>query len=213
MAMAVGRIADHTGLLLPAERTGVERMGDARAAEYSSGRRVAREALRLLGIEDWPVAVRGRVPGDTWGRAPLWPEGVVGTITHSRTLSLALVVHRARLVGVGADLETGNRVSERVAERVLNERERARQRARQQAHLDEPDWRTLLFSAKESVYKAVNPVAGEFLGFEDVEIAAAAGEFTATTTRACASTAWAAAGKGHFLRTHGHWLTIFLLPG
>ncbi len=185
-------------------------MGDARAAEYSSGRRVAREALRLLGIEDWPVAVRGRVRGDTWGRAPLWPEGVVGTITHSRTLSLALVVHRARLAGVGADLEPENRVAERVAERVLNERERARQ----QAHPDEPDWRTMLFSAKESVYKAVNPITGEFLGFEDVEIdAAAAGEFTATTMRTCASTAWAAAGKGHFLRIHGHWLTIFLLPG
>ena len=51
-------------------------MADVRRAEYSSGRRVAREALALLGIKNFGVAARGRVP--------MWPPGVVGSITHSR---------------------------------------------------------------------------------------------------------------------------------
>ena len=197
LAAACGRIADHSGSLAGAERRGIERMGAARIAEYSSGRRVAREALRLFGIEGRPLAARRRVP--------VWPDGVVGAIAHSRELALAVVGGSSRYAGVGVDLEPENRVAARLAVRLLNERERAR--------LAEPDWRTLLFSAKESVYKAVHPAVGEFLGFADVEITARrTGRFSAATTRECRSTQRIEAGTGCFLRTRGHWLTVFLVP-
>jgi len=71
MAAALGRVADHAAGLLPDERTGVERMAGQRLAEYSSGRRVARCALREIGFAGCPVARRGR--------APAWPPGAVGT--------------------------------------------------------------------------------------------------------------------------------------
>ncbi len=193
---ACGRVADHTTSLLAAERVGLERMAEVRRAEYSSGRRVARQALSLLGIEGCSVTARGRLP--------VWPLGVVGSITHSRTLALAMVGREADVAGIGVDLEQERRVNERVAARVLVPAERR--------NLAEQDWRTMLFAAKEAVYKAVNPVVGEYLDFGDVEVSASKdGTFTAVTTRARKSTSMIASGRGHFRRVEGHWLCTFLV--
>lgn len=194
---ACGRVADHAMSLLPDERVGLERMADVRRAEYSSGRRVAREALALLGIENCGVTARGRVP--------IWPPGVVGSITHSRELAMAMVGRDAGVAGIGVDVEQEHRVDARVAARVLVPEERA--------SLVEEDWRTMLFAAKEAVYKAVNPLVGEYLEFGDVEVSASRdGTFAAVTTRPRQSTARIEAGQGHFLRVEGHWLCVFLVP-
>lgn len=197
LVAACGRVADHTGSLLPDERVGLDRMADVRRAEYSSGRRVAREALALLGIENCGVTARGRVP--------IWPPGVVGSITHSRELAMAMVGRDARVAGIGVDVEQEHRVDARVAARVLVPEERG--------SLVEEDWQTMLFAAKEAVYKAVNPLVGEYLEFSDVEVSASRdGTFAAVTTRPRQSTARIETGQGHFLRVEGHWLCVFLVP-
>ena len=197
LVVVCGRVGDHSSQLLTAERTGVERMGDVRRAEYTSGRRVARRALGLLGIADHPVTSRIRVPA--------WPPGVVGSITHSRTHALAIVGRTNRVRGIGVDLERERRVDARIAARVLVPGERA--------NLAEQDWRTMLFAAKEAVYKAVNPLVGEYLEFTDVEIIASAnGTYRAAMTRPGKSKATVEAGRGWFQRVEGHWLCVFLVP-
>ena len=197
LSVACGCVADHTGSLLAAEKTALARMRDVRAAEYSSGRRVARHALAQIGIEDWAVTSRGRLP--------LWPTQVVGSIAHSRCLALAMVGWRRDLVGVGVDLEAENRVTPRLADRVLVDDERR--------CFGHDDWPTMLFCAKEAVYKAVNPTVGEFINFEDVKITPCLdGTFKAHTTRPCLSEDVVAAGEGHFLRLASHWLSAFLVP-
>lgn len=196
-AAAVGRIADHSRDLRAAERIGIRRMAPARLAAYSSGRRVAREALRGIGIADAAIARRGRMP--------IWPAGVAGSIAHSRQLALAVAARRTCLAGIGADLERSGRVSAAVAERVLSPAERAQASA--------GDLRTLLFSAKEAVYKAVSPLAGEFLEFLDVELAIFPdGCFSARSVRGGPSAALAAAGRGRYLAAAGHWITVFSIP-
>ena len=194
LAAACGRVADHRESLLPGERHALAEVGEQRSAEFSSGRRVARTALQGVGLYDVAIGRRGR--------APAWPSCVVGSIAHSRELAIALVGRRARYAAIGVDVEPLGRATRRVAERVLSERERSR--------LADDSWQTLLFSAKEAVYKAVNPLAGEFLEFRDVEIAAGDGRFTAATTRHRASTAAVVGGEGLFLAVYGHWLTIFV---
>ena len=194
LAAACGRVADHRAALLPSEQLAAAEVGAMRAAAYSSGRRVAREALRSFGISGCAIGRQGRTP--------TWPAGVVGSIAHSRELAIALVGRHRRFAGIGVDVELVGRTTRRVAERVLSDRERAR--------LADDSWRTLLFSAKEAVYKAVNPLAGEFLGFRDVEIAPGNGRFAAVTTRPCASASAIAGGEGFFLEVYGHWLTCFL---
>ena len=197
LVAACGRVADHASSLLPAETVGLDRMADVRRAEYSSGRRVAREALRLLGIESFAVTPRGRVP--------VWPPGVVGSITHSRALALAMVGRSRAVAGIGVDLEREHRVNARVAARVLVPEERG--------SLVEEDWRTMLFAAKEAVYKAVNPLVGEYLEFGDVVVSAREDRtFAAVTTRPRRSTSMIADGRGYFQRVDGHWLCTFLVP-
>ena len=195
-ALALGRVADHRGSLLHAEREEAAGMGDARAAAFSSGRRVAREALRHLDIGDWPILRRGLLP--------CWPPRIVGAIAHSRSLALGLAARTECSRGVGADIETVDRVSARLAPRLLAQREIE--------SLPNPLWRTALFSAKEAVYKAVNPLIGEYLGFKDVEIALDGNMFRATTTRPCASSDAVAAGEGIVLESSSHWVAIFTIP-
>ena len=196
LAAAIGRIGDNRGTLAAGEREALAKMSEARAALYSSGRRVARAALRDLGIADAAVPSRGRVP--------VWPSGTVGSIAHSDALALALVGRRSHFAGVGIDAELRGRVTDRLARRVLTSTEQRRR--------TQDDTATLLFSAKESIYKAVNPLLGEYLGFQDVEITLGNGCYAARTTRACASTSAVRSGEGSFVDAYGHWLTVFLLP-
>ena len=197
VAFTCGRVDDHTRELLPGERAGLARMGDVRRREYSSGRRVARQALKLLGTPD--VAVT------THGRAPVWPPGIVGSITHSRTLALAMVGRSNDVAGIGVDLELEGRVTDQLAARVLLDRERER--------VAENDWPTMLFAAKEAVYKAVSPLVGEYLEFADVEVSASTdGTYRAAMTRPGKSKTAVAAGRGWYQRVEGHWLCVFLLP-
>ena len=188
------RVADQSASLHAAERELVATAGRARTMAFSSGRRAARCALGELGVHDQPVLAHGR--------APVWPAGVVGSITHSAALAAAVTGHAAHWGGVGADLTTQSRVTARVAKRLLLPAERAA--------LPSDEWRTAIFSAKESVYKAVNPLCGEFLAFQDVQITVVDdGVFTAATTRPCASSPTVAAGAGRFFRYTNHWLTVF----
>ena len=195
LAAAFVPVADNSASLHPAERELIANAGRARVMAFSSGRRAARRALNELGVRNQPVLAHGR--------APLWPTGVVGSITHSDSLAAAVAGRAAHWAGVGADLTTQGRLSARAAQRVLLPAERA-------ALPDGEDWRTALFSAKESVYKAVNPICGEFLAFQDVQITVeGTSAFTAATTRPCASAPMVAAGEGRFFRYANHWLTVF----
>ena len=196
LAAAIGRVADHDAGLLPAERDAVQGMSGRRIAEYSSGRRVARAALVQLGLSNIAVPKRGK--------APAWPAGVVGSIAHSRQLALAVVGWQQSFRGVGLDAEPEHRVGARVAKRVLSASERSL--------VDSERGYTLLFSAKEAIYKATNPATGEYLGFRDVELSIGDGNrFEAAATKHCASAPLLAAGTGFFHRAYGHWLTIFVI--
>lgn len=199
LAAVIAKVGDHRDALLPGESERVAGVAHARARAFSSGRRAAREALAAFGVRGHALTRRGR--------APEWPAGFVGSLAHSRALAFAVVGRAERHAGVGADLEPAGRVTRRVAERVLTAGER-------QA-LPDAAWRTALFSAKEAVYKAVHPVAGEYLAFTDVNIhfaPDAPGAFRANTTRPSAAAELVAGGEGHWLRYAGHWLTVFVVP-
>lgn len=155
--IAVGRVQDHTRALSSAEREQVEGAVASRRAEYSTGRFLAKRALGRLGIDTSAILSEGR--------RPIWPAGVVGSITHSRHYALAAVCPRAKFAGVGIDLERTNRVTDRIAPKTMTERELSGT-----ATGWPPYSRTANFGAKEAVFKAVNPIVGLMIGFKEVEI-------------------------------------------
>ena len=151
----------------PAELSEIESEAGARyigprRQHYALGRACARLALReLTGAE----SCVGMLPSGS----PAWPTGVVGSITHSRKLVAAAAAHAGEIQDLGIDVEDATRHSARLERWACTDAERAALRA-----LTVPDgstgWSTVVFSAKEAVYKAVNPSTGIPLRFHDVEL-------------------------------------------
>lgn len=100
----------------------------------------------------------------------MWPTGVVGSITHSATLAIAVVAHGSSVRGLGIDCELlmSAEAAEEVADRILPEAHRNAPFAREMAGFDRAAFVSAVFSAKESVYKCLNPLTGVFFGFEAV---------------------------------------------
>ena len=131
-----------------------------RQAEYLAGRLCAREALTQLGIA-------ACIPGTGKDRAPLWPAGVCGSITHSHGHAAAIVapVHACR--GLGLDQETllSDARAERLSEEILTPDECRRLDPTQLGLIV-----TLTFSLKESLFKALYPLTGQRFYFEHAEL-------------------------------------------
>ena len=146
--------------LRPEEAADAVRMGAARRREYTLGRACARRALAGLGLDGAPL-LRGA------DRAPRWPVGVIGSLTHTDGFCAAAVARQGELLGLGLDAESSP-LSARAALRVLDASERA-----QLDGLASPPaqgFATVAFSAKESIYKALYPLCGRKLVFGDAAI-------------------------------------------
>ena len=165
VASSVGLIADHYPSLAPAELATTARMSAGRRQEFSAGRAHARIALQSLRVGmgvglDSPVVPMGA------DRAPLWPQGFVGSISHAGELVLAVAAPWTLLSALGVDLEPALLLDGDLLNRVCRPEEVTRL-----ADSPEPLREAkLIFSAKESVYKCVAPVLGIFLDFPDLEI-------------------------------------------
>lgn len=148
--------------LFPAEEALIANAVEMRRNEFITGRRCARKALSRLGYPAAPLL------SGTHGE-PLWPHGVRGTITHCDGYRAAAVVRSDDLFSLGIDVERVRVVPSGVFEAVSLGRERS-QANWNRRHFPEVPWELLLFSAKESVYKAWFPLTGKSLGFEEADI-------------------------------------------
>ncbi|MFJ3933941.1 4'-phosphopantetheinyl transferase [Streptomyces sp. NPDC090029] len=148
--------------LFPAEEALIAHAVDARRQEFTTGRRCAREALSRLGYPAAPLLSGAR--GE-----PLWPAGVRGAITHCEGYRAVAAVRSTDLFSVGMDVEQVRALRPGVLESISLPEER-RHVARYRRHLPEAPWELLLFSAKESVYKAWFPLTGRPLAFEEAAI-------------------------------------------
>lgn len=171
---AVEVFGDSPGVrLYPDEEACVARAVQGRRREFTTGRHCARDALGRLGLA--PTAITRGERG-----APDWPDGVVGSITHCAGYRAAAVARATDLVTIGIDAEPNEPLPGGVLELVSMPQERARLAAIASA-IPGVAWDRLLFSAKESVYKAWNPLTGSFLDFDgaDITIDPTAGTFVA----------------------------------
>jgi 4'-phosphopantetheinyl transferase EntD len=143
------------GPLLAAESASIAGAAESRRIEFAAGRHCAREALIALGEE--PVAIPRRQD-----RQPEWPPGIVGSISHASGYCGAVVARQSTCGGLGFDVEEWGRMRPGLWRRIATPAEIAWLRAQ----ADEGErWATLLFSAKESFYKAQYPRSATFLGF------------------------------------------------
>ena len=145
--------------LYPGEAAVIAHAVEGRRREFASGRACARTALAQLGVPGAAI-----LPGARG--APQWPAGVVGSITHCAGYRACALAFGRDVVAIGVDAEPNRSLREGVLRAVADEAEEARVRALR-AEIPAVCWDRLLFSAKESVYKAWFPLTGRRLRFRD----------------------------------------------
>ena len=150
--------------LHPAEENYFSQLSSvSRKEHYRSGRICAGEVLSKLGAQGQPVL------RDSQTREPLWPEGISGAITHSGNWAAAAAGKSSDVSGIGIDLEDLERqVDSRISRHVCIPEE---QKWLQECGEDllEKNLK-IIFSAKESIFKAFFPYTRTYLHFHDARI-------------------------------------------
>jgi 4'-phosphopantetheinyl transferase EntD len=148
--------------LYPVEEALVAGASERRRREFAEARACARAALMALG------APAGAIGAERDG-APLWPAGVVGSITHKGGYRAAAVAFAAEMCGLGIDAEPDERLPDGLLATIASRAERLRV---EQLLADRPDvaWDRLLFCAKEAAVKAARPLGPGVAGVRAVEV-------------------------------------------
>ncbi|MCA9555764.1 MAG: 4'-phosphopantetheinyl transferase superfamily protein [Myxococcales bacterium] len=146
--------------LLPDEAPYAERAVPRRQQELAVGRYLARRLLFERGVPWGPLLRRE-------DRTVVWPEGFVGSISHTKDICVAAVARADEVPCLGVDIEAST-VSAAIQPKILRPEEQA-----ELSHLPPPELArraTGVFSAKEAFYKAQYPTTETFLGFMDVRL-------------------------------------------
>lgn len=149
------------GEIYPEEHGCIANVVAKRYREFTAGRLCAREVLKKLGVDNFPLLV-----GDN--REPLWPPGIVGSISHCRDNCVVVASRDTPIVGLGVDVEDSAPLGTEIKSLVCRKSE-------EQWVIDvsKPgciDWAKIIFSAKESVYKCLFPLNNIYMDFKEVKI-------------------------------------------
>lgn len=146
------------------EQVAVAHAVPARRAEFAAGRAAVRRALDALGLP--PLAVPMAE-----SRAPVWPSGLVGSITHADGLALAAVAPSRQCGALGLDAEP----DEPLPMDLLASVTRPEERRWVAAQSDPGRAARMIFVAKEAAYKCQFPLSQSVIGFDAMRIAFGAG--------------------------------------
>ncbi|MTV55062.1 4'-phosphopantetheinyl transferase family protein [Pseudoduganella buxea] len=149
------------GLALPAH---IERSVPKRQAEYFHGRLAARQALAAAGLAVTEI-------GSGAQREPLWPAGAVGSISHNSRRAAAVALPAPSCHGIGIDLESPASIEQQdsLATLAVDAAELALLAANEHL-LPRGVLLALVFSAKESFYKAVFNAVGQVFDFDAIRL-------------------------------------------
>lgn len=190
-------VTDHENDITLAEKQAVERGVVKRRHEYATGRWLARYALAAIGVNHFDL-----LPGQAG--QPVWPKNIVGSITHADNYAAAVVTSRLNYHALGIDVERMGRLECNLLPKVLLPDERQRF-----IGIDA----TLIFSIKESCYKLLYPLVGDFIDFLDIKVHL---DDVRQTFNVCyvgrhKANAVIEQAEGQYLMFNGHWLTCMML--
>ncbi len=174
------------------ERSYVMSFSATRRREFAAGRFAARTALDLLGCPHVALPI-----GD--GRAPVWPSGNVGSITHSAGVALAAVAYMGPEASLDIDIERCSALDDFLAKLIY---------ANGDDRICDP---TLLFSMKESAFKCVYSLHRRIIDFAEVAVRIDSGSGCFEVHPTSRATGPIAGVRGVYDRMHGFWRTACYL--
>ncbi len=143
------------------EKYYIENAIEKRQSEFKAGRVFVKKALNKFGIYDYPVLM-----GDN--RAPIWPNRIVGSISHTREYCGVAVGFKSQFQTIGLDIEIIQNVEKKLWKYFCTKQELS---WLENIHFSEQQkMAAIVFSAKECLYKFQNPINNEWFGFKDVLI-------------------------------------------
>lgn len=158
--LGVVRIGSADPATLPrVEQSAILGAAPQRKSEFAAGRQAARLAM-------------GRPDAIPMGadRAPLWPSGWIGSISHSGGWAVAVVRQGSGLIGV--DLEADGELPGEVVSEILTP-------AEGEFCAGNLRLARVIFAIKEAVYKAQYPVSRVIFDFQTLEISLSESRFSA----------------------------------
>lgn len=188
--------------LFHVEQSAVEGAVPAREKEFLAGRSAVRAAQRALGLQPQPIPMGP-------DRAPVWPEGQTGSISHAGGVCVAAVTTDPSIAALGIDIEEDAPLPEEVFDTVL--------------HLHEQRWiyrqpdpgsvARIFFSAKECAYKTQYPLSRQMFGFEIISVVTdlQRGTFEARFTRPVSPFSRGSVLSGRFFVAEGLIMTAITL--
>ena len=176
------------------ELRAVENAVPHRRLEFAAGRAAARAAMRAAGLAE------AAIPMDD-DRAPIWPSGMVGSITHAEDVALAAVASLDVVAGLGLDAEPDAPLPDDVLSEICDGEECAWIAGQAQPLR----WARLIFVAKEAAFKCQYPASKTIFGFDGMRIGidVERGALTAAFRRAIPPFSEAEVLHGRFARSAG----------
>lgn len=135
-------------------------VAQVRKNEFIAGRYCAIQAAKNIGltIESLPIAKT---------REPIWPAGMMGSISHSKQMAISCISNNSDYLSLGIDAEEMMKpeVAAEVALTIATQEE-----INFLETLNSSLGLTILFSAKEALYKALYPLVRTFIDFKEVKL-------------------------------------------
>lgn len=128
-----------------------------RKEDYVAGRFCAFKASSLIGFSLTKLPTHS-------DRTPIWPQNLCGSISHSKKLAVSCVSSTDHYFSLGIDAEELLDDHIDISEQIANPHEL--ELVQNKLGL------TILFSAKEALYKAIYPIVKSFVDFKEVELTA-----------------------------------------
>ncbi|NQZ23489.1 MAG: 4'-phosphopantetheinyl transferase superfamily protein [Colwellia sp.] len=133
-----------------------------RKAEFFAGRYCAQKALVKLGVYPSTIGI-----GEL--RNPLWPIGIKGSISHNDKSAIAVVSLEKNILGIGVDIE--NIIEENIIEQTkVHILQLSEMKLRPPQGMTAEQLFTIIFSIKESFFKAAFPLVNAYFDFDAVSI-------------------------------------------
>lgn len=140
----------------------IARAAQKRKADYLAGRAVALAAMIALNVPPIPIETAP-------SRAPIWPKGVTGSISHARGRCACLLSQdTGQSFGIDTEAIAQGNTLKAILTETLSEKDRT---TLDEGPLPVTSSATLTFSAKEALFKALHPQVGRFFGFDAAELA------------------------------------------
>jgi enterobactin synthetase component D len=195
-------VDDYIDRISADERLLVQNAVSKRQKEFSTGRWLARHGIQQLGLSAVPI-LQGAV------NEPVWPAGVTGSITHTANMCMVALCRDEYCAGLGIDLEARPAEFSDLEHLILSDHER---REDENGGYSGTDRVRLLFSAKESLYKAIYPNLGRFVDFQEIciEVDGENAEYAATAVDDDELDAEVRSGFGRFRVTESFVFTLWM---